>query len=1058
MEPRPARATDSFSPEALEEILGRRLIRDERRFLTRLETVYQRYRRGEITMWDLELIGYSCYYTSYLSLGDILPVTAATKAEFWAWIAHSILKQRRQLPEFIQPITDFALIAKSLAELERRRSIQKWTRLLESLSTDPTDESQIEYDFRLRFCLEQPVLEWSTGAPSNFQPLRRREGKELARRFLLGKLRIIPQALPLWDALARRFDADYSFRLDYSDAPLQSLLNALLRMPGTQERIVTHEGQAFLRPEETLRWEVRTSEGDYHMQMVLSDGTRPPQPWILALDGRPALYITTQAIYCGPPLTEVGALDKHVIPAPALETEHGVQFLLSVQAPLPPSIEERVERLPLEATFHCGIAPTYPGSTTEELAVRIRAQTADGRAPQYYDDGAWTVPSQCGKTKKGRIPILDRSGLAAVPGLVEALSLKWDWSSKRWRGRIGKNFPDKFAAWLSTIPPHIRVELDALLKTLAANPVAGTVKLDCVETDVDWFDLRVCLDVSEAELTPEEIKLLLDARGKFVRLKNKGWRRLEYNVSADEDERLARLGLSVAEFSSEPQRLHALQLADEAAARLLPQERVEQIRRRVTEIKTRVTPAVPPEIQATLRPYQIEGFHFLAYLTANRFGGILADDMGLGKTLQTLAWLLWARALAGQKPAPTLVVCPKSVMETWRSETARFAPVLKVTLWRGTDLEAFNAAVAEADLIVLNYAQLRGMADALTRVRWMAAILDEGQYIKNPDSQTAQLARALQAQYRLALSGTPIENRLMDLWSLMAFAMPGVLGQRAQFGRQFNIATDPLARRRLAARVRPFLLRRTKGQVAADLPDRTEEDLICEMDGDQKALYRAEFKHAQQMLLKVKTHEDLNEFRFHFLTSLLRLRQICCHPALVNEKFESAESAKLSACLELLEPLVEEGHKVLVFSQFVTMLDILRRAVKDRKWRHFYLAGNTENRGELVDEFQKAPGHGVFLISLKAGGFGLNLTAASYVVLFDPWWNPAVENQAIDRTHRIGQTRKVIAYRILIKDSIEEKIRQLQRKKSALAEDILGEENFAQSLTLNDLRFLFAGD
>src|SRR6185369_15297180 len=238
-------------------------------------------------------------------------------------------------------------------------------------------------------------------------------------------------------------------------------------------------------------------------------------------------------------------------------------------------------------------------------------------------------------------------------------------------------------------------------------------------------------------------------------------------------------------------------------------------------------------------------------------------------------------------------------------------------------------------------------------------------------------------------------------------------------------------------------------QVATDLPDRTEEDLYCELESEQKVLYQAEFKRARQMLLNVQTRQELNEFRFHFLTSLLRLRQICCHPGLYSAEAKNAESAKLNAFTELVDPLMQEGHKVLVFSQFVSMLDILRQVVEERKWPYFYLAGDTENRGALVQEFQNTKGSAVFLISLKAGGFGLNLTAASYVVLFDPWWNPAVEMQAIDRTHRIGQTSKVMAYRLLMKDSIEQKIRELQRSKAALAEDVLGEEKFSQSLTLD---------
>src|SRR4029078_4683978 len=276
----------------------------------------------------------------------------------------------------------------------------------------------------------------------------------------------------------------------------------------------------------------------------------------------------------------------------------------------------------------------------------------------------------------------------------------------------------------------------------------------------------------------------------------------------------------------------------------------------------------------------------------NRFGGILADDMGLGKTLQTLAWLVWLRgekqptadaATAEQKAPPvppTLVICPKSVMDNWRAEAERFAPGLRIKIWSGSDLRAFAECSNTADLHVLNYSQLRSLSEVLSSVSWLAVVLDEGQYIKNPSSQTPQIARSLRAQYRLVLSGTPIENRLLDLWSLMAFTMPGVLGNRASFARLYDAKGDPLARQRLAARVRPFLLRRTKAQVAKDLPDRVEEDLFCEIEGEQKALYRAELKRAQSLLLGITTQKELAQQQFPFLVSLLRLRQICCDPRL----------------------------------------------------------------------------------------------------------------------------------------------------------------------------------
>jgi len=289
----------------------------------------------------------------------------------------------------------------------------------------------------------------------------------------------------------------------------------------------------------------------------------------------------------------------------------------------------------------------------------------------------------------------------------------------------------------------------------------------------------------------------------------------------------------------------------------------------------------------------------------------------------------------------------------------------------------------------------------------------------------------------------------------MSFAMPGSLGSRAKFGQLYDAKKDPLARRRLASRVRPFLMRRTKGQVAKDLPERIEDDLLCEIEGEQKKLYEAERKRAQQMLLNVKTQKEVNEMRFHFLTSLLRLRQICCHPKLYH-KTSRARSAKLDALNELLEPILDEGSKVLIFSQFVELIGLLEASLKKSGCKTWTITGSTDNRGDLVKDFQESKEPGVFLISLKAGGAGLNLTAASYVVLFDPWWNPAVEAQAIDRTHRIGQKSRIIAYRLLVKGSIEEKIRSLQKDKQALADEVLGEEKFSQALTLQDLQFLLS--
>jgi SNF2 family DNA or RNA helicase len=467
---------------------------------------------------------------------------------------------------------------------------------------------------------------------------------------------------------------------------------------------------------------------------------------------------------------------------------------------------------------------------------------------------------------------------------------------------------------------------------------------------------------------------------------------------------------------------------------------------------------LPEGLDATLRPYQIDGFKFLAYLATNRFGGILADDMGLGKTIQSLTYILWLRQenakdkTTGHKPA--LIVCPKSVLDVWATEAEKFAKELRVKILRTKDDLNIDEAQNDLDMVVLNYAQLRVCGEELNTIKWLTVILDEGQQIKNPDSKAAKAARELNASNRLVLTGTPIENRLMDMWSLMAFAMPGVLGTKAYFKKRFDKRKDPTSQSRLASRLRPFLLRRTKLQVAKDLPPRTEEEVFAEMEGIQADLYKAELKRIQKALLGLDSDEAVKKNSFAILQGLMRLRQICCHPGLIDPKFLKEESAKMIALFYLLDQLREEGHKVLVFSQFVSMLDIIKARLETESRAYNYLTGQTKDRKGEIEKFQTTKEPSVFMLSLKAGGAGLNLTSASYVILYDPWWNPAVENQAIDRTHRIGQKNKVIAYRLLTRNTVEEKIRVLQHQKTALVTNVLGDEGFASNLDMEDLQFI----
>lgn len=1094
--------------------LGRRLEAHEAAYVRKVTETYKRCSTSQrFSNWDFIDLGFHVQGNSW-EIVPIWPAFPKNDHEFWLYVARAAHQRGHSFPEFLVPVTDLKTIEAEVARWQRIQDVNRWKQYLGNLNafSPPPEPARGEADLRLVLTDTHAELRWKRPGQDEFELIKTTQLRQLYEDYDHGRIEVVPGAELLFQYYRDVVDAGGDARYEYHSYVPMEPLGRMLRSPTLHEHILTADGQPMARPADPLRWNLQNAaddSDDYRLHLVQADGSPLPR-LLVTLEGHPCLYVTARAIFTGPPAhSPMLDVQETRIPAPALETAPGLELLHRLSLPLPERLRDRVHHVPMQVSIRCELRPQGPAGGPEVCHVEIVAASADGQLREAWNGDQWTKlptrlpeaarPANAGRAAKAAkaakpaeervITLYDRSVTNLLPTLVEPLGLKVDFYSRGLFLRVTRKFPEVFAAWIRALPPEIKLELAGELASLTQEAIAGQIRLDVTETDIDWFDLKVALEVQDLTLSPAEIKLLLNAKGRYVRLKDKGWRRLAFQLDADDDERLARLGLNPHELTAEPQRLHALQLADPAAKRFLPEQQVEHIQRRAADIKARVTPPLPPTITADLRPYQRDGFHFLAYLATNRFGGILADDMGLGKTLQTLAWLVWLRdpdrapspdapnanvreaslpREADQMPGsaaadasvppprkPSLVVCPKSVMDNWQAEAKRFAPGLRVKLWPPNDLDTFTARLSEADLHVLNYSQLRMLGESLVPIAWQAVILDEGQYIKNPSSQTAQIARALRAEHRLVLTGTPIENRLLDLWSLMAFAMPGILSSRQQFAKLYDAKDDPFARRRLAARVRPFLLRRTKSQVAKDLPERIEEDLFCAIEGEQKTLYRAELKRAQQLLLQIKTQKQFAKEQFHFLTSLLRLRQICCHPALVNPG-SRAESAKVNALIEQLEPLMEEGNKVLVFSQFVEMLHLLKAAVAEHKWPQFFLAGDTENRGELVQQFQSTEGPAVFLISLKAGGFGLNLTAASYVVLFDPWWNPAVENQAIDRTHRIGQTSAVIAYRLLIKDSIEEKIRVLQKQKKALAQDVLGEEKFAQSLTLDDLHYLFA--
>ncbi len=471
-----------------------------------------------------------------------------------------------------------------------------------------------------------------------------------------------------------------------------------------------------------------------------------------------------------------------------------------------------------------------------------------------------------------------------------------------------------------------------------------------------------------------------------------------------------------------------------------------------------IQPADPPAgFRGELRPYQREGLGWLDFLRQFRFGGCLADDMGLGKTVQVLALLEARRGSA--RSGPSLVVVPKSLVFNWKQEAARFAPGLRVLDHTGPFRPRGVDHFEDYDLVLTTYGTLRNDAVTFKDVRFDYLILDEAQAIKNADSESAKAARLLQGEHRLALSGTPIENHLGELWSLFEFLNPGMLGGASVFKRTHAGARNPdeEARKILAHALRPFLLRRTKEQVARDLPPKLEQTLYCELDSKQRKLYDELRAHYRATLLKRIEKGGIGRAKIQILEALLRLRQAAIHPGLLDKARGREPAAKLDMLLPRVVEVLDEGHKTLVFSQFTGMLAILREHLDRLAIPYEYLDGKTKDRQGHVERFQNDPACKLFLISLKAGGVGLNLTAAQYVFLLDPWWNPAVEAQAIDRAHRIGQTNQVFAYRLIARDTVEEKVLELQNTKRDLADAIVNADNaLIRNLGREDLELLLS--
>jgi superfamily II DNA or RNA helicase len=481
---------------------------------------------------------------------------------------------------------------------------------------------------------------------------------------------------------------------------------------------------------------------------------------------------------------------------------------------------------------------------------------------------------------------------------------------------------------------------------------------------------------------------------------------------------------------------------------------------------TKVEPVfIGEKLENTLRDYQKSGVYWLRFLERSGFAGILADEMGLGKTLQTLTWLSLERENENAQDAPALIICPTSLVENWAEEAEKFTPQLRVQKMHGADRHDNWATLGDQDLIITSYALIRRDLDEYLKHTFAVVVLDEAQHIKNRTTQNSTAVKKVQAHHKLVLTGTPIENSVADLWSIMDFLMPGYLGHHKAFRENYELPIQnggpdaELAQIKLRRKLHPFLLRRLKKEVAKDLPEKIQRVAHCSLSGDQAKVYKQLAESAKRKIQDLGGEQGFNKNRMEVLKVLLQLRQTCCHLDLLKLPNLKSEfpSAKMELFFELVNEAIDAGHRILVFSQFTSMLALIRAELETRELKHCYLDGSTKDRQARVKKFNSDKSIPLFLISLKAGGSGLNLTGADMVIHFDPWWNPAVEDQATDRAHRIGQKNTVYSVKLITKGTVEEKVLQMQQKKKSIIDATLEKEgDIGQSLTWNDVQELLS--
>jgi len=588
------------------------------------------------------------------------------------------------------------------------------------------------------------------------------------------------------------------------------------------------------------------------------------------------------------------------------------------------------------------------------------------------------------------------------------------------------------------------------------------IRARATTSGMDWLEVDLGFEIQDVAISYDIIQALLSQGRRYLPVPGKGFVKINREDLLALEEKILEIEGEISEGGKlRVAPFQAVYLDESFAIDWSQKQELGAIVKSLRNIKGVPSRPLPQSLDAILREYQHHGFDWLHFLHDHNFHGILADDMGLGKTLQALAYLQDRKERFGA--TPNLVLAPTSVVFNWASETKKFTPNLKTVLLYGPHRKHLYKEIADADVVFTSYALFRRDAEILSKHHWHTVILDEAQNIKNYRSKTAQLVKKLKADQRWALTGTPLENRLSELWSIFDFLMPGFLGSYPHFKKKYQqpIENDHSSAHldRLRRRIYPFILRRIKDEVAKELPPKTEVTHFCEMTHDQNKVYHEVLAACRKQVFQEVEKRGLDRSHVSILTALLRLRQICCHPDLLGPQFQKREidSGKLEAFKDLLSEVISEGHRVLVFSQFVEMLNILKKWFEKESIAFEYLDGRTRRREEKIKNFNENKEIPVFLVSLRAGGTGLNLTGADYVIHYDPWWNPAVQDQATDRVHRIGQTKHVFSYKLITKDSVEEKILMLQEKKRGLVKGLLSSDSaLGKKLSYEDLEYLFS--